>query len=466
MKKMKKLIFSGLMVMITFITFGIVDAKEYTSVEEMLNDLPNTITLDINDTDLFKNTNGAFYSEFGEQLEKAQEKIATQYGLADVVTIGGLKYRWQILQDLDTDQIREAEILIFKEGEYDGVSKKIKVQYANESKYNATDEAYVKNIMKGKSFFAWLSIKNKDDETIKKNYSSYVTRVINNSSVKITPICFGYRGYGSLEAMYIETVFGVVRNGVVYDTVYGEVDIYKEITIPNSTKDTEKAYLDYALPLLKRDFKVNITKASYKGNSMYEIFYTTEDDYTESEYVLIRKNNVTRVMDNVVLDTFDVIPTGTLLSNTSQTYKDMNTKMNSRGYNSFVAYDLKITSGSLSSKSNLTIYIDSKYNGKNVLILIKNGNSYQELATTVKDGKVTVGVYNLAPIMIGVAKNTPITSVKINQSSLTLITGKTSKLTATINPSNTTQSKTLTWTSSNTKIATVDKNGVVKGIKA
>ena len=59
-----------------------------------------------------------------------------------------------------------------------------------------------------------------------------------------------------------------------------------------------------------------------------------------------------------------------------------------------------------------------------------------------------------------------ITSVKINQKSASVMVGKTTKLTATINPSNTTQSKTLTWTSSNTKIATVDKNGVVKGIKA
>ena len=59
-----------------------------------------------------------------------------------------------------------------------------------------------------------------------------------------------------------------------------------------------------------------------------------------------------------------------------------------------------------------------------------------------------------------------ITSVKINQGNISLGVNKTSKLTATINPSNTTQSKNLTWTSSNSKIATVDKNGNVKGIKA
>jgi len=63
-------------------------------------------------------------------------------------------------------------------------------------------------------------------------------------------------------------------------------------------------------------------------------------------------------------------------------------------------------------------------------------------------------------------KVVPIKSVKINQGNISLGVNKTSKLTATINPGNTTQSKALTWTSSNKKIATVDKYGNVKGIKA
>ncbi len=79
---------------------------------------------------------------------------------------------------------------------------------------------------------------------------------------------------------------------------------------------------------------------------------------------------------------------------------------------------------------------------------------------------VTASNGKSALIKITVKKSLDITSVKINQKSLTVVTGKTGKLTTTINPSNTTQSKTLTWTSSNKKIATVDKNGNVKGIKA
>ena len=55
----------------------------------------------------------------------------------------------------------------------------------------------------------------------------------------------------------------------------------------------------------------------------------------------------------------------------------------------------------------------------------------------------------------------PITSIKLNTTNLTLNKGKTSTLVATITPSNTTQSKTITWSSSNTNIATVSNTGVV-----
>ena len=55
----------------------------------------------------------------------------------------------------------------------------------------------------------------------------------------------------------------------------------------------------------------------------------------------------------------------------------------------------------------------------------------------------------------------PITSIKLNTTNVTLNKGKTSTLVATITPSNTTQSKTITWSSSNNNIATVSNTGVV-----
>lgn len=60
----------------------------------------------------------------------------------------------------------------------------------------------------------------------------------------------------------------------------------------------------------------------------------------------------------------------------------------------------------------------------------------------------------------------PITGVTLSSTSLSINRNSTSKLTATITPTNTTNSKTITWSSSDTNVATVDSNGNVKGINA
>ena len=62
-------------------------------------------------------------------------------------------------------------------------------------------------------------------------------------------------------------------------------------------------------------------------------------------------------------------------------------------------------------------------------------------------------------------KDVAVTSVTLNKTKAEVQADATLKLTATVNPSNATN-KTVTFKSSDTKIATVDKNGNVKGIKA
>ena len=54
-------------------------------------------------------------------------------------------------------------------------------------------------------------------------------------------------------------------------------------------------------------------------------------------------------------------------------------------------------------------------------------------------------------------------SVKLNKTSATLVKGKTLQLTATVNPSNV-SNKTVTWKSSNTKVATVSSTGKVTAV--
>ena len=58
-----------------------------------------------------------------------------------------------------------------------------------------------------------------------------------------------------------------------------------------------------------------------------------------------------------------------------------------------------------------------------------------------------------------------ITSVHLNLTAITLDEGVSQTLRATINPSDTTDDKTLTWKSSNTNVATVDQEGKVTAVK-
>lgn len=84
---------------------------------------------------------------------------------------------------------------------------------------------------------------------------------------------------------------------------------------------------------------------------------------------------------------------------------------------------------------------------------IKAGTA--KITATTMDGKFTA--------TCSVTVYTAVKSVKLNKTSLTLKYGGSTTITPTITPSNATY-KTVTWTSSDTDVATVDKNGKVKAV--
>ena len=98
-------------------------------------------------------------------------------------------------------------------------------------------------------------------------------------------------------------------------------------------------------------------------------------------------------------------------------------------------------------------------------------SSSDEAVATVKDGMVTAKGEGTATITVSsvdgtqsatcaVTVDTPVTGVSLSQTSATLQFGETLSLTATVAPANATN-KSVTWSSSNQDVATVDENGVV-----
>jgi uncharacterized protein YjdB len=118
-----------------------------------------------------------------------------------------------------------------------------------------------------------------------------------------------------------------------------------------------------------------------------------------------------------------------------------------------------------------TTVIPSNANNSN----IKWESSNKKIVTVDQNGKVTAISVGKASITaktedgnkIATCKVTvpevKITSVKLDKKTVSLFIGESSTVKATINPSNTTQSKTIVWSTSNKKVATVN-NGKIKAV--
>ena len=105
-----------------------------------------------------------------------------------------------------------------------------------------------------------------------------------------------------------------------------------------------------------------------------------------------------------------------------------------------------------------------KSNNKKVATVDKNGKVKGIKKGTATITAVTADGKKTATCRVTVKNPVKVKSVKLNRKTASVKKGKSIKLKATISPKNAT-TKNVTWKSSNKKVATVDKNGKVKGIK-
>lgn len=100
---------------------------------------------------------------------------------------------------------------------------------------------------------------------------------------------------------------------------------------------------------------------------------------------------------------------------------------------------------------------------KHILRISTLTSAQQKLADVNGDNNVSTADYIfIKKIILGTAQDVPVTSVTLSKSSVSLKVGESATITATISPSNATN-KGVTWTSSNTNVATVN-NGVISAI--
>ncbi|MBQ6843312.1 MAG: Ig-like domain-containing protein [Agathobacter sp.] len=111
----------------------------------------------------------------------------------------------------------------------------------------------------------------------------------------------------------------------------------------------------------------------------------------------------------------------------------------------------------------------AKVDATGTVTALKAGKAILKATVTCLDGSKLTTEIELHVTDVSDEPDKPgdvaVKKVKLNKSKANLGVGKTFTLKATITPTNATNQK-LTWSSSNKKIATVDKNGKVKGVKA
>ena len=98
--------------------------------------------------------------------------------------------------------------------------------------------------------------------------------------------------------------------------------------------------------------------------------------------------------------------------------------------------------------------------------VVKNDDSDDQKTSSQSDEIERNTIYDLGEVADwGLTYNISVTAITLNKTETSIVVGASETLTATISPSNATN-KTLTWTSSNTGVATVTSSGVVTAVAA
>lgn len=265
-----------------------------------------------------------------------------------------------------------------------------------------------------------------------------VQNCINNCSVSNS--YFGYLGgiVGRSYSDYANSVTNCYTRGNLqqaddgyYNPIMGSYNYNDEIKNcyydPKSLMESKRnTQYNNATPLTEAMMKYS---SSYVGFDFKNAWFL--DEYSSYPYAQLRSNPTVRVKSLMIKQ----LPT-------KQEYFQGD-KLSLNGFSLYAVYEDELDALMIPSESMLGSY---------------NMNKIGTQTITVSLGGKSVSFSILV-------KEIPATSIKLNVSSANIQKGKTQTLKATVLPAKATY-KTVTWSSQNPAIATVDANGVVKAKKA
>lgn len=389
-------------------TINEVEIVEETVLEtqkKLLEVIPDDITLDILESQIFeKNEEGKLKNEI--LLEEQISKVLKENNIEAKLITNNLSEN-----SYNKGIINKCTISV------DGEEKEITVKYKNSEDYNEIDAKYVEEKVKNIDLDLIVPAQDNYKEYEKIAYEN-AKKVINDNSltILIESVASGIGG-----SIYVEgyNVY-VYKNNVLYAVKDFRIVGMDTIIIPEEIADTDDAYIDYACKKLQEEWKDTTIKSIVKWDKEIDYlnlesdgtFYkvtTTEEEGLNEYYISLKKEKISKVMDNVVIDNnTDVKITGENIEKENNTYSEMSKKLKAKGYSDVLAaFELKITSGQIKDNVTITFNLGTENNGKKAMVLHKKADgSYEEFIKVIKDGKVEITVKELSPFMIAISNET------------------------------------------------------------
>ena len=126
-------------------------------------------------------------------------------------------------------------------------------------------------------------------------------------------------------------------------------------------------------------------------------------------------------------------------------------------------YSLEV-GGAVSSVNISATTVNAKAKVEGVgAVKLKEGNNTINVVVTAENGDKRTYTVN---IIRNIENKIPLKSISLSKTELSMFDGDTATLKVNYNPSTTTDDKTVNWTSSNTKVATVSKDGKITAVGA
>lgn len=298
-----------------------------------------------------------------------------------------------------SEDITELKIMLLNHGTK--IAEKTVTAVYNDVNWNETDKQYILNNIKSKDLSLNLEVTEKldihDYNVLMEYFTQEYTNLINDDSIECTFVIgsgewgvdygYDYSGYLTLK-----------KNGVIYYSMKARVTGCYVLTIPDNIEDTEQAYIDYALPIIRNRMQLDspdeypyteITMEKGANKDEYTINYELVKDNGHGNWsasIILRKEksnapvvqNITKTDEdtNIKLETnTNVVPVGIVLNAEKiESEKTINLIVESLKdiSDKFVAYDITLTSSGVAIQPNgkvkISIPVPSDYDKTKIVV--------------------------------------------------------------------------------------------------